>query len=421
MGFVDQLGLTDIVRPVDKREPASKVRLIYSHGSLHRLPTNLIGLLTSKAPVMEGLIPSLLREPFIRTRLGEGEDTSVHEFVARRLGSKVAFELVSALVHGIYAGDSSKLSVRATFKSLVELEAEHGSLIRGLLARASRPEDPQLAAAREELMGRNPKLGQVYQNASMYSFAGGIEQLTFKLKRELQGLPNMEILLDSPATKLEFGAGVKVHATIRGQPQVIEAEHVIGAIPGPSLQKLIDYPVEELTFNPSVDVAVVSLAFSKKVLPWPAFGYLVPRSVTDSLALGVVFDSCSFPSESPGREVLTVMMGGHRFRKQLGDPAALSSADLLHKARQVIEQHLGISDAPLAHQATLQRQCIPQYLVDHPRRMNKLHGLLQAQFGSKLSVAGASYTGVAINDCRRPGFHLPPNPVTGLELYKTLG
>ncbi|KAJ9050885.1 oxygen-dependent protoporphyrinogen oxidase [Entomophthora muscae] len=268
----------------------------------------------------------------------------------------------------------------------------------------------------------------------MYSLYGGIEQLSIKLKEELQKLPNVQVCLDSPATRLEFGEKVKVHVKVQSKPSVLEVDHVVCAIPSKALQKLIEQPIEELTFNPSVDVAVVNFAFDKKVLPYAAFGYLVPRSVSDSIALGVVFDSCSFPLATPNHEILTVMMGGHQFPSRIGDSATITNDELLFKARQVLGQQLKIQDVPVAHQVTLQHQCIPQYLVNHPRRMQKLHRTIENQFKSKLSVTGASYTGVAINDCILYSGKLAdqllskgilgsdpyPSPVTGLELYETL-
>ena len=35
---------------------------------------------------------------------------------------------------GIYAGDAEQMSVRATFPRFVELEQEHGSILRGMMA-----------------------------------------------------------------------------------------------------------------------------------------------------------------------------------------------------------------------------------------------------------------------------------------------
>ncbi|KAJ9050886.1 hypothetical protein DSO57_1009996 [Entomophthora muscae] len=74
LGLIDQIGLTDKIYAVDRQEPASKIRSIYYNGELHQLPTKLSGILTNKSPILEGLIPGLLKEPFVRSKLGVEED-----------------------------------------------------------------------------------------------------------------------------------------------------------------------------------------------------------------------------------------------------------------------------------------------------------------------------------------------------------
>jgi oxygen-dependent protoporphyrinogen oxidase len=59
-------------------------------------------------PVMRGTISRFMREPFVKPTLKN--DESIHDFVRRRLGPRIANELISAVVHGIYAGDTRKLS-----------------------------------------------------------------------------------------------------------------------------------------------------------------------------------------------------------------------------------------------------------------------------------------------------------------------
>jgi protoporphyrinogen oxidase len=48
---------------------------------------------------------------------------------------------------------------------------------------------------------------------------------------------------------------------------------------------------------------VVNLVYDKRVLPMAGFGYLVPDREKEAV-LGVVFDSCTFPT--PVRSVLFV-------------------------------------------------------------------------------------------------------------------
>lgn len=401
LDLIDKLNLTEKIVPVSKSEPASKNRSIFYNNQLHQLPSSLMGMLTNRSPVLKGFLYSALQEPFIKTRIDPNGDESIHDFMTRRFGKDLALNLMSAVVHGIYAGDSSKLSVRSTFKILYELERDHGSVVKGVFARMRAPENPELAQKIQQLKVSNPKLASVFSDASMYSFEGGIEELSLALIKDLQNLSNVEILVDSSVSNLVFDdSRVRVHTSSSNRTETIYgADHVISTIPSLMLDKVIDKTIPELTYNPSVTVAVVSFAYKKKVLPQVAFGYLVPRSVKDSTALGVVFDSCSFPAASPAHESLTVMMGGHQFSDRVGDPSSVTEKDLLTKAYGVLEKQINITDVPVAHQVVLQRNCIPQYYVNHPQRMQSLHETIKSNFSGKLSLAGASYTGVAINDC----------------------
>jgi oxygen-dependent protoporphyrinogen oxidase len=72
-------------------------------------------------------------ETFIPGRR-DGDDESVWEFAARRLGRQAADRLIAPMVLGVFAGDAKRLSLPAAFPRMASLEQEHGSLIRGKLA-----------------------------------------------------------------------------------------------------------------------------------------------------------------------------------------------------------------------------------------------------------------------------------------------
>lgn len=173
-------------------------------------------------------------------------------------------------------------------------------------------------------------------------------------------------------------------------------------------------------------VGVVNLAFpsprtpGKRLLPVEGFGYLIPRSVKEEMnphkALGVVFDSDMMPgmdsnsqAEGGGFTKMSVLLGGHHWSSLSTFPTA---GDLQEQALNVVETHLGISKSlsPPSHvQVHIQRDCIPQYLVGHKERMRDLHRVLMdgktgeekevVGWDGRLSLVGASYSGVGVNDC----------------------
>ena len=74
----------------------------------------------------------LLAEPLRRTRPPDA-DESVAAFVRRKFGDDILANLVAPFISGVYAGDPEWLSLASAFPPLRQLEAEHGSIIRGAL------------------------------------------------------------------------------------------------------------------------------------------------------------------------------------------------------------------------------------------------------------------------------------------------
>src|SRR5690606_32254560 len=56
-------------------------------------------------------------------------------FIRRRLGDEVHDHIAEPLLSGIYAGDTDKLSVLATFPQFLELERKKRSIILGMMNR----------------------------------------------------------------------------------------------------------------------------------------------------------------------------------------------------------------------------------------------------------------------------------------------
>jgi protoporphyrinogen/coproporphyrinogen III oxidase len=169
---------------------------------------------------------------------------------------------------------------------------------------------------------------------------------------------------------------------------------------------------------------VVNLFYSTPNLSVPGFGYLLPSSIpyeqNPERCLGVVFDSHATPGldTAPGTKI-TVMLGGHWWD---GWPSYPNNDDGIAMAKNLLARHLGIKEEPAASHVTLQRDCIPQYTVGHHMRMQKANWELGGDAWRGLSVAGAAFNGVGVNDCVRGARDVVKalgrgRPVTGLEAY----
>lgn len=104
------------------------------------------------------------------------DDESIHEFIARRFGGGIGEELVSGMVHGIYAGDYKKLSVRSSlFKSVWEMERKYGGVLKGL--RSSDKQQHSTDSNDEEKLRKilDGKPLHDLINCSVWGLKGGLE------------------------------------------------------------------------------------------------------------------------------------------------------------------------------------------------------------------------------------------------------
>ncbi|PWW73363.1 Protoporphyrinogen oxidase [Tuber magnatum] len=424
--MIRQLDLEKELILISKNTPAAKNRFIYFPDRLNQLPSSLLSVLLSpNLPVMKGVLTGILAEPFRKRRPADLTDESVGSFVSRRFNKALANNLVSAGLHGIYAGDIDQLSAKSLFPRFWTAEEHQGSLMKSALSnKIIETEDDQ--TTRAELHDDNVGICTRMEGTSVYSFKNGIEALSLALARELRESPNVTIKLGAKLGNIDYvkTQGLPINITEGGSNKPVSYSHVISTLFAPSLNSLLPTTLRSpsLASVQAVTVLVVNLYYrTPNLLPVQGFGYLIPKSVPGSenpeKALGVIFDSDTIPS--PGTKV-TVMMGGHYWQGRASYP---DKHEAVKMARTVLRRHLRIAETPALTNATLQRDCIPQYTVGHDERMENAHEDLLTGFKGRLSVAGNSYLGVGLNDCVRNARDvvkglLSGGSLTGLEGFK---
>ena len=207
-GKTNLLNLRDEVITVSKSSPPAKSRYLYIPESdspaiagLQLLPTTLMSLMSS--PLSAIMFPPILREIFKPgNRPPNLKDESVDSFFKRRFGETFARTFGSALVHGIYAADSRKLSVRSAFPVVWDAEDRgFGGMIRGLLIA------PRKSTEREDKyeLGEIPTM---MRDVSVYSFRDGMQTLTDSLEKALRSSPNVSIIENTTVSRMSLrGAG----------------------------------------------------------------------------------------------------------------------------------------------------------------------------------------------------------------------
>jgi oxygen-dependent protoporphyrinogen oxidase len=365
--MVEELGLAGEL--VHARDTAKR-RFVVRGGRLRRAPDSPVTLLTSNALSAGGRL-RVLGEAFVPARRDDGEET-VDAFARRRLGAEAAETLVDPMIAGITAGDSRLLSLDAAFPMMRSLEREHGSLIRGFLARRRKGVGaPRLVAPR-----------------------GGMSSLVDAL---CAAIGRERIALATRVAALERGRSsdgrVAWRVVADGGAEAYEADEVVLAAPAHAAAAIargfdarLAGALDGVRF---AGVAVVAFAYRAADVPrsLDGYGYLVTRGENQA-TLGVVWESSLFAGRAPeGYALFRVILGGER----RPDVASMPLDDVTALARHELEPVLGIAARPALHGAIAWPNGIAQYVVGHAACVAAARSAAERHGG--LSLCGTSYDG----------------------------
>lgn len=211
---ISHLGLQDQVLVTPKTSIAAQNRFIYYPDHLVRMPgpgqdlySMVWGILTE--PVFKGLFSGPINEIRTPPRPDFLEDESVGSFLERRLGAPdIGNNIVSAVLHGIYAGDIYQLSARSLLPKFWYYETLHGSVITSAyhaLSAQSNWIPLKDANLQNELVQKvDSGLKRSLESASIYTFKGGISALSTALEKELRANPNVEFKTNEKIDKLAY-------------------------------------------------------------------------------------------------------------------------------------------------------------------------------------------------------------------------
>ncbi|TIB16003.1 hypothetical protein E3P89_00527 [Wallemia ichthyophaga] len=428
LDLIDKLHLEKELLTSSKTSSAARNRYIYHPDNLNRLPSSLLAipgaLLRHKTlrSIPRAIWNDLTTPP--QQQQHDEHDESVDSFFRRRFGDRIADDIASAVIHGIYAADSRQLSLRFAFPLLHKLEQRAGSVVRGAFRGVG--VDAREKALEEDIRSAiSPSLTHAMQNASIFAFKEGIAQLVTWLEGALQH-SNVAIHTSTAVDRISRHKDAYTVHTQTGL--AVESTHLISSVPLPALGMQGNVSESE-SYSDSVhhlhrpDVTVVTLVYPRTPLPINGFGYLIPRSTPAASnphgALGVVIDSDAMPQQDPAPLTkLTVMLGGpHGLRTE--DTAQLRQMAVDTVTRQ-LSAHL---HSPIASTVCVQRACIPTYPPGHLSALQSLHHSLLSHHHGRLAVIGSPYTGIAVGDCVRSAWEVvqtlnSTGTATGLERFQ---
>ena len=378
-----ELGLGDRIVPTN---PEQRTVFVRQGGRLHRLPDGMVlGVPTRLAPLARTRLFTwtgklrMAADLLIPRGRADG-DESIASFLRRRLGRQAAERLGAPFLAGIHAGDAERLSIRATFPRLVEMERRHRSLIRAL------------AAARG---GNGGPAAPPF-----FSLRGGLAEIVDTLVARLPG-ECLRTRARVGSIRREGGAFV---LGVEGQDDV-RARAVVIALPAPRVAPLVASLDAEagamLAGIPFASTAVVCLGYRRADVRHALDGYGLIVPVAEGLrATACGFFSTKFPGRAPeGHVLLRVFLGGDL------DPGVLdhSDTDLMETAHREMAPILGLSAPRVLGRVYRWPAGTPQMLVGHLERMDALDRRLGGHPGLFLTGAGLRGSGIpdTIADGRR--------------------
>lgn len=374
--------------------PEAKKRFLWKGGELVPLPGGPPGFL--KTPLFSWKAKlRLAAEPFIR-RAPEGAEESIAGFVRRRLGAEMLDYAVGPFVSGVYAGDPERLSVRWATRKIWDLEHQHGSLIRGAIARRKGPAP----------------------GGAMISFRDGLDTLPAALADAIRSHPACRVSTGARVTGIDTigkdgigddgddgssgggpGGGYRLRLATAGGGGAVSARRLVTAIPADVTAKLLEgvsggrsRGLAEIPYAPVVTVA---LGFERRHVrhPLDGFGFLAPR-VEALRLLGCLFPSSIFPGRAPEEHVaLSAFLGGRT------DPGVLELSDreILQLVLEELDRALGLEGEPVVQVLRRWPRAIPQYEVGHGRFVELAKALERDLPG--LHVGGNFLHGISVPDC----------------------
>ena len=385
IGFADELIKTN---------EADRRALVVCRGRLERVPEGFLLLAPRQLwPLVASPVLSLrgklrlLAEYFV-PRLRETGDESLASFARRRLGREAYERLVQPLVGGIYTADAEKLSIQATLTRFVDMEREHGSLIRAL-------------RRQRQTVGRDAQDASGARYSMFVAPRRGLSSLVEALAARL---PSNTVRLNAPITSIErlpngqwaLRAGAPPEA-----PNLFNA--VIVATPAHRAARLlgsIDAELAaELASIPYAGCAIALVGYRREQVrhPLDGFGFVAPE-IERRRILACSFSSNKFPDRAPpGQVLLRVFVGGARQPElmELDDDA------MRRLVTEELADLLGISGSPTRFELCRWTEAMPQYHLGHRELVDRIEARAAGIAG--LALAGNAYRGVGIPDCIHSG------------------
>ena len=388
-----KLGLTDQL--INTNETGKKAFVLHG-GRLHELPEGLVsftpkqlgpflrsGLLSWIGLARMGLDVVVPRGP-------SGGDESLASFFRRRFGAQAFERVLEPLMAGIYAGDAEQMSLKATFPRFFELEQQHGSIIRGMMAaKKTAASTPASGSTRTMFVSLKHGLGDLVTALTTRLAQQGVELRpgcrvdALRVRSHQLGRWMYDLILDD-------GSALSTENLVLATPAYVSAD---------LLRPLTPIAGGLLEMIPYASTATIAMAYPANAVAGAVegFGVIVPRIEGRDL-IAATWTSLKWPHRAPAHQVLVRCYVGGVGREAI---LQLDDDQLVAKVRAELSALCGIRADPGYVEVNRWWKAMPQYTIGHLHRLTQLDAALSRYPG--LVLTGAGYRGVGIPDCIRDG------------------
>lgn len=392
-GVADKLALGDPNAP----------RFVYWEKRLRPTPSGLDAFTFDLMSII-GKIRAGLGALGVKSPMPDYEET-VEQFVRRNLGDEVFFRLIEPFCSGVYAGDPTKLSMRAAFGKVYDLEKKGGSIIGGVLSlmqdKKRNPPPP-----------RDARLPPKPSGQTVGSFQTGLKTLTEGMASKVAGSVRTSWTLKSIE---KDGDLYRLQYDTPDGPKQIRAKTVALTVPAYVAADLIR-PVNSTAADTlaAIDyppVCAVTLAYPESAIKperldneghLPGFGQLHPRT-QGIVTLGTIYSSSLFPNRVPKGEVLLLAYIGGALNRGIKDQ---SDDEIVAQVDKDLRNMLVRDDAPKPRKVGVRvwPRAIPQFNVGHLDAVQSVRDGLAKAGWDGVMLGGNYVSGVALGKCMEDGY-----------------
>jgi oxygen-dependent protoporphyrinogen oxidase len=357
-------------------------------------PTKIMPMATTKLYSWPGKFRMALDLVIPKKRVAPGvrNDESLESFVVRRMGRECLERLAEPLVGGVNGSDPADMSLAATYPNLLEMEQQHGSLVKGFLAQKKKV---------EEMRKKHPARPGAKRRTFFSSFVPGLQFLTDRMA-DAAGMQSIRTgasvssvrRLDQGAYSVELESGEQ----LSGDAVILAAEAWAAA---PLISQVDPRSSELVASIPCSSSATILMAFDEQDCPFETrwHGILSP-AVEHEPVTGISLVSSKWPERAPkGTVLMRGFVGGPR------DQAIVEKSDdeLVEITRSSFVKLVGVKPdaSPLFARVFRWIGGMPQYTMGHLDRVEELERRCAAIPG--FALAGGGYRGVGVPNCLDSG------------------